>query len=126
MIEVAPQLQHFSTAYTEIKFWLPLLGAFGIVMRAYVSAKKNVTAFADKLLSNHLAHIEEATVSTEALTQQTNVLLKDSAGKLDMVQNTLSDHHEKQLIVWQGVAETLAILKERTRVCAPSRRKKVK
>lgn len=117
-----PQLQHFGTVYQEIKWWLPMLSAAAVVWKA----KAAINGWAEKLFQNHLAHIEEATVSTEKETKNTNILLKDSAGKLDMLQATVHDHQEKELIVWQGVVEALAVLKERTRVCAPSRRKKVK
>jgi hypothetical protein len=49
-----------------------------------------------------------------------------TAGKVDMVQGTLNTHHERQLEVWKEVAQALTVLKERTRVCSPSRRAKRK
>jgi hypothetical protein len=115
-----------NSIYGEIRYWLVWASAFGIVIKAYLTGKKGVQEFCDKLLANHLAHIEEATVSTVAETKNTNVLLKDSMGKVDMVQNTLADHHEKNLQVWAAVTENLAILKERIRVCSPSRRASTK
>ena len=114
------------TPYEILKWWLPIISAFGIVIKAYTSAKKNVTDFADRLLSNHLAHIEDATVSTEKETKITNTLLKENTDKLDMVQGTLADHHDKNLQVWESVTTNLAILKERTRVCSSSRRSSAK
>ncbi len=110
-----------NSIYGELRYWLVWASAFGIVIKAYLTGKKGVQEFVDKLLANHLAHIEEATVSTHIETKNTNVLLKDSAGKLDMIQNTLADHHDKNLQVWESVTTNLAILKERTRVCSPSR-----
>jgi hypothetical protein len=105
------------TAYEQLRYWLPLLSAFGLIIGAYRSGKKNIADFCDKLLSNHLTHIEQATASTEVETKKTNSLLEGQAGKLDMVQNTLHQHHERQLEVWRGVTETLVVLKERTRAC---------
>ena len=103
------------TIIEQIRWWLPIISAFGLVIKAYTSGKKNVSEFCDRLLSNHLTHIEAATVSNAEEAKQTNVLLKDHSGKLDMVQNTLSVQHDKQLQVWAGVTEALIVLKERTR-----------
>jgi hypothetical protein len=109
------QLQHFGTAYSEIKFWLPLI----TIITVFYKAKTAVSGWADTLLNNHLHGIEQATVSTVTETKETNVLLRDSSGKLDMIQNTLADHQAKNLQVWQGVVESLTILKERSH---PARR----
>ena len=103
-----------------------MITAFGLVIKGYLSAKANVSGWMEKLLDNHLVHIEEATVSTHEATKQTNVLLTESAGKLDMLQATVSDHNEKDLQVWAAVTKNLAVLKERTRVCSPSRRASAK
>ena len=105
------QLQHFGTAYSEIKFWLPLI----TIITVFYKAKMAVSGWANTLLNNHLHGIEQATASTVTETKQTNILLKDQSGKLEMVQNTLSAQHDKQLQVWAGVTEALIVLKERTR-----------
>lgn len=105
------QLQHFGTAYSEIKFWLPLI----TIITVFYKAKTAVSGWANTLLNNHLHGIEQATASTVTETKQTNILLKDQSGKLEMVQNTLSAQHDKQLQVWAGVTEALIVLKERTR-----------
>ena len=101
--------------YHEIKFWLPMVTIFGIVIKTWLSSKQGVSDWANKLLNNHLAGIEAATQSTETETKKTNELLRDHAGKLDMVQTTLSEHHEHQLKAWKGITESLILLKERTR-----------
>ncbi len=103
------------TLMEQIRWWLPIASAFGLIIKAYTSTKKNVSEFVERLLSNHLAHIETATVSNAEEAKQTNVLLKDHSGKLEMVQDTLSAQHDKQLQVWDGVVKTLAIIEDRTR-----------
>ena len=100
----------------QIRWWLPLVSGFALVIKAYTSTKKSVTEFAERLLNNHLSGIETATQSTEVETKKTNAILQAQTGKIDMVQNTLADHQEKNLMVWQGVLESLTILKERTRI----------
>jgi hypothetical protein len=122
-----------NSLYGEIKFWLPMVTAFGIIVKAYLNGKKGVSEWASSLLDNHLHSIETATKSTESETRRTNTLLTEAAtremataGKVDMVQGTLNTHHERQLEVWKEVAQALTVLKERTRVCSPSRRAKRK
>jgi len=119
--------------YSELKWWLPMLTGFGMVIKAYLSGKKGVSEWASSLLDNHLHSIETATKSTESETRRTNTLLTEAAtremataGKVDMVQGTLNTHHERQLEVWKEVAQALTVLKERTRVCSPSCRAKRK
>ena len=119
--------------YSELKWWLPMLTGFGMVIKAYLNGKRVVSEWASSLLDNHLHSIETATKSTESETRRTNTLLTEAAtremataGKVDMVQGTLNTHHERQLEVWKEVAQALTVLKERTRVCSPSRRAKRK
>jgi hypothetical protein len=110
-----------------------MITAFGLVIKAYLNGKKGVSEWASSLLDNHLHGIEVNTKSTEAETKRTNTLLSEAAtreiataGKVEMVQGTLNTHHERQLEVWKDVTENLAVLKERTRICAPSRRASAK
>lgn len=120
IFEVSPQLQHFGTAYTELKYWLPLVTIGTIIWKA----KSAITVWADTLLNNHLHSIQAATQSTEIETKKTNGLLTDSAGKLDMLQNTTHDHNEKQMVIWQGVVNTLSVLEDRTRSRSGSPKKR--
>jgi hypothetical protein len=111
MIEVSPQLQHFGTAYGELKFWLPMV----TVVTIFWKAKSAITVWADSLLNNHLHSIQTATQSTEVETKKTNSLLEDNTGKLNLLQSTVRDHNEKQLVIFQGIVNTLAVLEDRTR-----------
>jgi hypothetical protein len=103
------------TLYEQVRYWLPMISAFGLVIGAWRTGKKNLSEFCDTLLTNHLSHIQTATQSTEVETKKTNGLLSGQSGKLDMVQGTLNRHYEQQLQVWDGVVKTLAILEDRTR-----------
>jgi hypothetical protein len=111
------------TTYEVIKWWLPIVSAGGIVVKAYLTAKKSISSYAEKLLNNHLAGIEAATKSTEAETKVTNKLLTDVSGQNVMVINAMNDHHDKQMLVWDSVTKTLAILEDRTRVTRRARKK---
>ena len=105
------QLQHFGAAYTEIKWWLPMVTIATIIWKV----KTALSVYADRLLTNHLSHIQIATMSTEVETKKTNRLLEDNTGKLVMLQNTVAEHNTKEAVVWAGVVQTLAVLEDRTR-----------
>lgn len=112
------------TAYEILKFWLPVVSAFSLVIKAYFSMKKSIGAWANRLLDNHLSHIETATASTEQETKETNKILKEVSGQNVALYNTVTDHQEKSLRVWDSVTKTLAILEDRTRVTRRPRRKR--
>jgi hypothetical protein len=118
------------TTYEMLKYWLPLISAGGIVIKAYLTAKKNISEYTNALLHNHMAGIEAAAKSTEIETKKTNELLKSSGDhyqtvvtKLDTVFENMNQHQEKQMQVWTGVANTLAILEDRSRVSRRARKK---
>lgn len=107
--------------YAGLKFWLPLASAFALTIKAYSTAKKNLSEWADKLLNNHLTHIEAATTLTHTETVKTNTLLASQALQagtvakhVEEVKTTLNDHTDKEMQVWQGVVNTLAILEDRS------------
>ncbi len=91
--------------YDLIRYWLPIVSAFALVWKAYSGAKKNVSDWAETLFSNHLSHIQTATETTVEETRQTNTLL--------------AQHTEKEMAVWSGVVNTLAVLEDRTRRKSP-------
>ena len=110
------------TAYETIKFWLPIASGFSLVIGAYFSVIKKVSAWADLLLHNHLSHIESAVANNATEAAKTNDFLQAAAcressvaQKVDMVQSTLHDQNRQQADVWKEVVEALVILKERTK-----------
>lgn len=99
--------------YEAVKFWLPLMTIGTLLVKAYLTTKKNIGGWAEKLLSNHLSHIQKATETTVAETKITNELL--------------IQHTEKEMSVWAGVVNTLAVLEDRTRRSrTPSRTRRKK
>ena len=110
------------TAYEILKFWLPIISGFTMVIGAYFSVVKKVSAWADKLLHNHLSHIESAVANNATEAAKTNDFLQAAAcressvaQKVDMVQSTLHDQNRQQADVWKEIVEALTLLKERTR-----------
>ena len=114
-----PQLQHFGSVYTELKYWLPLVTIATIIWKA----KTAVTGWADQLLNNHLHSIQTATQSTEIETKKTNAILTDNTGRLEMLRSTVADHQDKEMTTWAGVVNTLAVIEDRTaRRTSPKKR----
>lgn len=48
------------TVLDELRYWTTLGGACWTVWKVYSYLKHNVNAWADKLLNNHLAHVQES------------------------------------------------------------------
>ena len=113
-----------NVAYEIIKFWLPLVSGFLLVVKAYFSAKRNVGEYANKLLNNHLHSIQDATIATVAETKRTNDILAKSVDKTNYIAAAVDDHTEKETQVWSGILQTLAILEDRSRKSSNARRKR--
>lgn len=123
--------------YEQMKFWLPLVSAFVLAYKGFQSIKSSIDGWAAKLFDNHLSHIQTATMSTVTETKTTNDLLKAAALKgvevathVADVKKALADsdgkqraHEEKEMMVWQGVVNTLTVLEDRSRMKTPRRRR---
>ena len=71
----------FDFIVSEIHFWTPILGAFAGGWKAYSFMKNHVNTWADTLLNNHLAHVQQSLDNLcEANAQQVE-LLKQIADK---------------------------------------------
>ena len=108
-------------AYEAVRFWLPLVTIGGLIIKAYISATKKISTWAERLLTNHLAHIEIATTSTERETKVTNQLLGQVSDqhqtlekKVDSVFVNMNMHQEKQMHMWDTISKTLVILEDRS------------
>ena len=48
--------------YDAVKFWLPIVTGTGIIIKAYLTAKKNASEWLERIMNRQLGHLE---VSTE-------------------------------------------------------------
>ena len=105
------------TTYEVIKWWLPILSAFGIVIGAWRSARKLVTEWVERLLNNHLHHIELNTAdAASALREQREefvTLRKEQTQGFEMVRQDFSRHSEMDARIQQAILTNLEILKDR-------------
>jgi hypothetical protein len=118
------------TLYTQLRFWLPMVSGFAIVVKAYLSGKKSISGWASTLLDNHLHTIQTATSETVAETKRTNELLSDSTKQTVKVAEhvvqmaaSVAAHQEKEMRVWDSVTKTMAVLEDRTRSRSPRKKK---
>jgi hypothetical protein len=110
------QIERIASVYSEIKYWVPMLAVGTAVIKGHSVVKQWV----DKLFSNHLFHIEEATIINAKEAKQTNILLGIQSDKMDDVKKTLAENHDKEVHVWGALTEAIISLKEGK----PTRRRK--
>jgi hypothetical protein len=118
------------TWYEILRWWLPIITVITLVVKAYLSVKKSIGEWTNKLLDNHLAHIEKASISTEAETKITNKLLGQVSDqhqtlekKVDSVFVNMNMHQEKQMHMWDTISKTLVILEDRSSRAIRARKK---
>lgn len=81
---------HINEAYEAFKYWAPLGSGFYLVIRAYRSAGARLTEWADKLLNNHLHHIQEATQNTVVILRGMREDSLEVAAQVEEVKQNLS------------------------------------
>jgi hypothetical protein len=120
-----------SALYSFLKWAAPILGATGFALKMRTDVLKRADDWANKLLNNHLNHIQTATMETVAETKTTNKLLAaaalkdiETANRVTEVKETLIEHHDREQQVWGGILNTLSVLEDRTRRSRPSTRRK--
>ena len=47
-----------SELYVQIKYWVPIVSAFGLITKAYFSVKRGISEWANSLLQTHLGDIQ--------------------------------------------------------------------
>lgn len=76
----------------------PIITFAGLVWKAYASAKKNIAAFADNLVSNHAQHIQDSTErAAKAVTELAGYhkdMLESQRGMLVSLDAMRQDFHE--------------------------------
>lgn len=66
-----------SLLLSEIHFWTPVVGLGVTIWKVYSWARNNVNKWADTLLNNHLAHVQESLdILCEANSEQVDLLKK--------------------------------------------------
>lgn len=99
--------------YEIIKFWLPLISGFGLVIKAYKSASSGITQWADSLLNNHLSHIQDATEKSASLLQEVRDDHRAAQVEVAGVRSDLKAHEAQALAVQQQILTGIEVLKDR-------------
>ena len=99
--------------HDALTYWLPLLTICTIVYRAWNKATARVGAYADKLLKNHLSHIQENTAASAALLTEMRDGSKQTLELTRTVHESLNLHMADDLKIQGEILKDLAILKDR-------------
>jgi hypothetical protein len=96
-----------------MKFWLPIVSAFGLIVKAWFTIKKHVGDWAGTLLSNHLAHIQRACERTADSLEKQEVSVEQTARAVAKVAEDLKQHQDDDKEVQGRILGTLDVLKDR-------------
>jgi hypothetical protein len=110
--------------YAALKFWLPMLTAFTFIYKGFKAAGKGLTLWADKLLNNHLSHIQTNTEDTALVMRQFSEAAiglleeirndgKAAAVAVKQVQTDLKEAQDKGNDRFHTIAQDITIIKER-------------
>ena len=102
-----------TTIYEAAKYWLPLLSICTLVYRAYRKATRGITMWADKLMLNHLTHIQTATEKSATLLEEVRDDGKRTIELTIQVARDLKDHQAKDDQIQGNILRDLAVLKDR-------------
>src|SRR5208337_4603867 len=107
--------------YEALKFWLPVVTVVGLIIRGYLSAKKAASAWANTMLDNHMAHIQDASekASTavielagyhkEMLDQQ-----REMVTNLTLMQRDFHEQTEEDSRVQSDILTGIEVIKSQT------------
>jgi len=105
------------TPYEIFKYWLPLATGFLMVWSGFKSAKTLLKASLDKLLNNHLHHIEENTLAGATALKDTHAefitLRAEQQDGFKTIHDTLHARFEMDAKIQQSILTNLEILKDR-------------
>lgn len=110
--------------YAALKFWLPMLTGFTFVYSGWKSATRRITEWADRLLNNHLSHIQIATEDTaEAVKEYASASLKlleeirndgkAAAHAVAQVRSDLKEHEDADTDLQGKILLGIEVLKDR-------------
>ena len=99
------------TPYEIVKWWLPIISAFGLVIKGWNTGKRMVTGWVDKLLNNHLRHIEQNTAETASVMRAG---FEEQALSFQGLGSFMHSHSEMDAKVQQAILTNLEILKDRS------------
>jgi hypothetical protein len=106
--------------YALIRFWLPLVTFFGLLIKGALLAGKRISNWADTFLDNHMNHIQEsaekAAVAVTELTKYhegATILQKEMVSQLTGIRSELSEQGKQILGTQHQIITGIEILKDR-------------
>ncbi len=78
--------------YAFIKFWLPIVTAFGLMIKGFFVLRSSMGDWAAKFLDNHMAHIQD-------VTEQSSVAVRE-----------LATYHKEMLRTQDSVVRSIELI----------------
>jgi hypothetical protein len=103
----------FAQLYEEAKFWGPLISGSVTFYLWWKSAKKSARDFADKMLDNHLQHIQQNTERTSQILADMHEGQKNDARALAELSRGFKDHNVRDARTHAQMLSDLSVLKDR-------------
>lgn len=83
--------------FAFIRLWLPVATVGGLIIKAYFTTKNGITNWANKILDNHMAHIQDATekasIAVIELSNYHHNMLDTQTRMLSSLESMSSDFH---------------------------------
>lgn len=107
----------WSAVHEALKFWLPVISAFLLVIKGWKTLVRKLTEWTEKLLNNHLHHIEINTAAAVELLRELPAEFKtlrgDQAISFMDIRRDLTTVVDTNNKVQQAILTNLEILKDR-------------
>jgi len=110
-----------SVLYEQLKFWLPVTTVITLIIKAWLSAKKATQTWANTMLDNHMAHIQEsseqaskAVIELAGYHKEMLVQQRELVSNMTLMQRDFHDHVLEDARVQTQIASALEVIKSQT------------
>lgn len=99
--------------YETIKFWFPLATAGGFLIKTFLAGKRGVSIWANQLLNNHMAHIQQAAEDASASLSTMAESNKEMVGTMKEMRTDFQQGYTENARVQTAILTNLEVLKDR-------------
>lgn len=99
--------------YELIKFWLPILGAAAMLYRGARAARTGISAWANQLLDNHMAHIQKAAEDGALSLHEMSTSNIELVGEMRGMRTDFQRSYDENARNTQAILTGVEVLKDR-------------
>ena len=107
--------------YEQLKFWLPVVTFFTLLVKGYISMKKAAQSWANTMPDNHMAHIqassERASTAVTELAGYHKEMLdqqRELVNNMTLMQRDFHEHVAGDLRVQSAILTGIEVIKSQT------------